>query len=208
MLRRIALTGGIATGKSYCLEQFRRLGASVIDADTIARDVVAAGTTGFDAVVSRFGASVLDASGALDRAALGALVFADAKARRDLEAIIHPLVYEQIEAWFRGLPEREPETRVAIADIPLLYETGRADAFDRVIVAACSRDTQIARLAARGLSREDAERRLSAQLPIDEKARKAHHVIDTSGTLAETDAQVLDIWQSVNGKLPAEPRTS
>jgi dephospho-CoA kinase len=194
--RRIALTGGIATGKSYCLEQFRRLGAAVIDADTIARDVVAAGTTGFDAVVARFGASVLDASGALDRATLGTLVFHDAEARRDLEAIIHPLVYEQIERWFRVLADHASDA-IAIADIPLLYETNRAQDFERVVVAACSRADQVARLRARGMSAEEADLRLAAQLPIEEKARKADYVIETSRSMAETDRQVMDVWKTL-----------
>ncbi len=206
-MMRVAITGGIASGKSYCLEQFRRLGAEVIDADTVARDVVAAGTTGFDAVVSRFGASILDASGALDRAVLGHLVFNDANARRDLETIVHPLVYERIEAWFRALAEQSSSTAVAMADIPLLYETDRAGDFERVIVAACPRELQIARMGERGMTREEAERRLAAQLPIEDKVVRANHVIDTSISLAETDAQVGRIWKSVM-RLAAPPRST
>jgi dephospho-CoA kinase len=202
-LRRIALTGGIATGKSYCLEQFRRLGAAVLDADTLARDVVAAGTTGFDAVVARFGARVLDLTGALDRAALGSLVFHDPAARRDLEAIVHPLVYEQIERWFRVLAEHATNA-IAIADIPLLYETQREKDFERVIVAACPRDDQIARLRARGMSTEEAELRLAAQLPIEEKVRKADHVIETSRSMAETDRQVMDVWKALTTDAPRQ----
>jgi dephospho-CoA kinase len=199
-MRRVALTGGIATGKSYCLEQFRRLGAEVIDADTVARDVVAAGTTGFDAVVSRFGASVLDASGALDRAALGRVVFNDAKARRDLEAIIHPLVYERMETWARALVEQGDAPLVAIADIPLLYETGREQEFSRVVVAACPRALQIERLRTRGMSTEEAERRLAAQLPIEDKVARADHVIDTSISMAETDEQVRTVWKALGAR--------
>lgn len=192
--RRIALTGGIATGKSYCLEQFRRLGADVIDADTLARDAVAAGTTGFDAVVARFGPGVLDLTGALDRAALAGLVFHDAAARRDLEAIVHPLVYERIAGWFQQL---RPQA-VGIADIPLLYETGRHADFDAVIVAACPPALQVERLMARGLTREDAELRLRAQMPVEDKVRQADHVIDTSTTHKETDRQVADVWAALN----------
>ena len=199
-MMRVALTGGIATGKSYCLEQFRRLGADVIDADTVARDVVAAGTTGFDAVVSRFGASILDASGAIDRAVLGHLVFKDATARLDLEAIVHPLVYERIETWFTALAEQSPSTVIAIADIPLLYETGHDDKFHTVIVASCPRELQIARLAQRGMSAEEAERRLAAQLPIQDKITRANYTIDTSGSMAETDQQVHEIWKALGAR--------
>ena len=112
---RAALTGGIATGKSYCLARFAQLGAATIDADRLARDVVAPGTTGLAKVVERFGQGILRVDGTLDRPALGRIVFADRTARADLEAIIHPEVYRRIGDWFANLPSG---TRVAIADIP------------------------------------------------------------------------------------------
>jgi len=115
-------------------------------------------------------------------------VFHDQDARRDLEAIVHPAVRRRIDEFFEQLP---PDTPFAFADIPLLYETGRAKDFDRVIVVAASRETQIARVIARdGLSREEAERRLAAQLPIATKVEKADYVIHTDGTYAETDDQI------------------
>jgi dephospho-CoA kinase len=194
---RAALTGGIATGKSYCLAQFARLGAPTIDADTLAQQAVAPGTAGFDAVRAQFGESVVTPDGQLDRAALGRVVFADPDARRALERIVHPVVTAAIGRWFDGLT-RGGHHRLGIADIPLLYETGRAPEFDVVIVAACRPDQQRARLMARSqLSASDADLRIAAQLPIEDKAALADYVIDTSGTLDETDAQVRTVWAAM-----------
>jgi dephospho-CoA kinase len=187
-MRRVALTGGIATGKSYVAARLARAGVPVVDADVAARAAVAPGSAGLGAVVDRFGHGVLSPEGALDRAKLGALVFADEQARRDLEAIIHPAVRATIENFFNTLP---PDTPVAVADIPLLFETGRQSSFDVVVVVAAPPETQIARVMARdGLSRADAERRLAAQWPIENKVGLADEVIWTDGTYAQTDAQV------------------
>jgi dephospho-CoA kinase len=191
--RRIALTGGIASGKSTCLAAFVRLGAPVIDADRLARDVVAPGTAGLAAIRDRFGPTVRHADGSLDRDALGRRVFADADARRDLEAIIHPLVYAAITHWFATL-----SAPLGIADIPLLYETGRAHDFDIVIVVACTPEQQLARLMARNaLSEADARARIAAQWPLADKVAKADYVIDTSGTLSDTTARVGAVWQAL-----------
>jgi dephospho-CoA kinase len=190
-LRRIALTGGIATGKSHVLARFRQAGVPTVDADVIAREVVAPGTPGLAAVIDRFGHGVLAADGTLDRRRLGSIVFADPMARRDLEAIVHPAVRRAIDRFFAALP---PSTPVAVADIPLLFETGRQGEFDMVVVVASSVAAQVARVMARDtLSREDAERRVRAQIPIDEKVRCADHVIRTDGTHAETDAHVDEL---------------
>ena len=185
---RAALTGGIATGKSYCLSRFAALGAATIDADRLARDAVAPGTPGLQRVVERFGAGILLPDGTLDRPALGRIVFGDRGARTDLEAIIHPEVYRRIGEWFADLPAG---TRVAIADIPLLFETGQEHDFDRVIVAACAPAEQLRRLMARdNLTREAALARLEAQWPIEAKVARADIVIQTDGSFAETDAAV------------------
>jgi dephospho-CoA kinase len=191
---RVALTGGIATGKSHCLARFAALGASVIDADVLAREAISPGTPAAAEVVRRFGAGVTDSSGVVNRAALAAIVFADPAARRDLEAIIHPLVYAQIAEWFASPEVQSGAHRLGIADIPLLYETGREADFDCVIVAACPPATQRERLIKRGLSLQDADGRIAAQLSIEEKRRRADHVIDTSGTMDETGRQVREIW--------------
>jgi dephospho-CoA kinase len=190
-LLRVALTGGIATGKSYSLECFGAQGIPGIDADHLAREAVAPGTPGLAAVVRRFGPSVLSADGTLHRPALAAIVFSDSAARADLEAIIHPEVYRRIRDWFVNLPHTVP---VAIADIPLLFETGHEHDFDRVVVVACTPEEQVRRLVRRdGLSLEGAYARLAAQWPIEEKVARAHHVIRTDGTLEETAAQVARV---------------
>ena len=190
---RVALTGGIATGKSYCLVHFAELGAPVVDADKLARDAVSTGSPGLRAVVQRFGAEVLGADGSLDRSALGRIVFGDARARAALEAIIHPEVYRHIREWFANLPSG---TRVAIADIPLVFETGHNHDFDAVIVAACTPEEQVRRVVARdGLSEREARARLAAQWPIEEKVKRADHVIWTDRGFAETDRQTQEVYE-------------
>jgi dephospho-CoA kinase len=185
---QVALTGGIATGKSYCLKRFQTLGVPVIDADSLARLAVAPGSAGLAAVADRFGSAVIRPDGSLDRSALASIVFGDRAARADLEAIVHPDVYRRIREWFGALP---PPTPVAIADIPLLFETGHEYDFDGTIVCACSPAEQLRRLVVRdGLSERDARARLAAQWPIEEKVKRADYVIRTDGTFAETDAEV------------------
>ena len=190
-MKRVALTGGIATGKSYVRRQFEALGVPTLDADTLAREAVAPGTAGLDAVVRRFGAGVIDPSGALDRATLAAIVFADPDARLALEQIIHPVVQRATDEWFRSLDTAQHA--LAIADIPLLYEVGRDKDFDLVIVTTCAPDTQVARIVARGITEADARRRIAAQWPLDEKVARADVVIHTDGSHEETDQQVRDV---------------
>ena len=195
---RVALTGGIASGKSHCLARFRELGAPAIDADVVAREVVVPGTPGLAAIVARFGGTILRQDGSLDRPALAGIVFGDPDARRDLEAIVHPAVYGAIRAWFTGLESGPAVPPAAIADIPLLYETGHEADFDRVVVAACRPDEQLDRLVrGRGLTQEEAAMRIAAQMPIAEKARRADFVVDTSGSFAETDRQVDEVWRTL-----------
>jgi dephospho-CoA kinase len=192
---RVALTGGIATGKSYCLRRFASHDIPVIDADALAREAVASGSPGLDAVVARFGRDVLTPDGFLDRPALGRIVFGDLKARAALEAIIHPEVYRRIRDWFANLPVN---ARLAIADIPLVFETGQDHEFDRVIVAACDPEEQVRRVMGRdGLSDADARARLWAQWPIEEKINRATSVIWTDRGFAETDRQVGEILDAL-----------
>ena len=193
---RVALTGGIATGKSTVLRALAARGIPTIDADELARLAVAPGTPGLRAVADRFGARVINADGTLDRRALGDIVFGDPAARADLEAIVHPAVYASIEGWFASQPSG---TRAAIADIPLLFETGHEDDFDRVLVIACPPEEQLRRVIARdGISEQDARARIAAQWPIEEKVRRADAVVWTSGTRAETMEQV-DALDLVDG---------
>ena len=188
MIRRIGLTGGIATGKSYVAGKIKEAGVPMVDADVLSREVVAPGTPGLAAVRRRFGPDAVRRDGTMDRVRIAQIVFKDKRARLDLEAIIHPAVQKAIDEFFATLPKRTP---FAVADIPLLFETGRDNQFNAVIVVACPRELQLQRLMERNkLSKEDAERRLGAQLPIDQKVKKATHVIKTDGTFDETNAQV------------------
>jgi dephospho-CoA kinase len=195
-MKRVALTGGIATGKSHVRAEFERLGVPTIDADKLARDAVADGSPGLTAVVNRFGRGVLDDTGALDRRKLGSIVFADPVARRDLEDIIHPAVRSAIDNWFASL-EQKPAS-FAIADIPLLYETGRHGDFDAVIVTVCAPATQLTRIITRdGITEEEARARVAAQLPIDEKVRRADYVVHTDGSFEQTHQQVRKVYESL-----------
>jgi dephospho-CoA kinase len=195
---RVALTGGIATGKSYCLARFAALGAATIDADRLARAAVVPGSRALDAIVTRFGQSLLLPDGTLDRSSLGRVVFNDRAARADLEAIVHPEVYRRIGEWLATLP---PGTRIALADIPLLFETGHTHDFDRVVVVACDPREQLRRLMSRdGLSERDARARLDSQWPIEEKVARADYVISTDGTVADTDSQVRTVHEMLTAE--------
>ena len=194
-MQRLALTGGIGTGKSHVAARLRAHGIPVVDADVLAREAVAPGSPGLAAVVARFGPHLLRSDGSLDRAGLAAIVFRDAEARRDLEALVHPIVRRLTDAFFDALPT---DTPWAVAEIPLLYETGRDRDFDGVIVAACSPDAQLARVMARdGVASDEVARRMAAQWPIGDKRARADYVISTEGTLADTDAQVDRLVQQL-----------
>ena len=187
MVRRVALTGGIATGKSFVARALAAHGFPTVDADALARQAVAPGSAGLVGIVARFGDGIVDGAGALDRAALARLVFTDTAARRDLERIVHPVVQRAIDDFFAALPADE----AGVAEIPLLYETGRQAAFDLVVVTACPRSTQLARLVARdGLSPAAAADRLAAQWPIEDKVRLADAVFLTEGPKTATERQV------------------
>jgi dephospho-CoA kinase len=187
---RVALTGGIATGKSHVLAWLRRSGVPCLDADELAHGVMSAGTEASQAIAERFGRDVLDAQGAVDRRMLAPLVFGDEEARRDLERLVHPAVYRAIAAGLRAF-ELVDAPPLAVVDIPLLYETGRAADFDRVVVTVCDPERQRQRLRARGLTESEADQRLAAQMPALEKARRGDIVIDTNGSFDETDRQVV-----------------
>ena len=190
-MNKVALTGGAATGKSYVLEQFRRRGIPCLVADDLAHGVTAAGTEATAAIAARFGADVIAPDGSVDRNVLGPIVFADPSARRELEAIVHPAVYRAIQVGMRAF-EKSGDP-LAIVEIPLLYESGHASDFDRVIVTACSEATQMQRLLGRGLSETRARQVLAAQKPTAEKTAVADFVISTEGERSDTDAQVVDV---------------
>jgi dephospho-CoA kinase len=187
---RIGLTGGLATGKSHVRVRVATLGLPTIDADTIAREVVRPGEPAWRDIRQRFGNDIWKTDGSLNRTALASIIFSDEAARKDLEDILHPRVYSVIRNWLDELAQARIH-RAAVADIPLLYETGHHDDFDKVIVVACEAKTQLQRVMARdGLSKEDAQQRIAIQIPTAQKAAKADIVISTEGTLEETDAQI------------------
>jgi len=188
-MRRIALTGGIATGKSHVLAQFTRAGVPTLDTDDLAHAAVAIGTPALSEVVARFGPSVLGPDGALDRRAMAAVIFSDAQARRDLEAIVLPRVREATEQWLTAMAVQQHP--LVVVAVPLLFEVGRDKDFEAVIVTTCAADAQRERLMARSsITAAEAQQRIDAQLPQEYKVSRADYVIDTNGTVAETNRQV------------------
>ena len=196
-MRRIGLTGGIATGKSHVRARFENLGIPTIDSDVLAREALAPRSAGLAAVAEHFGRKVLKGDGSLDRDGLAKIVFADPEARKDLEAIVHPYVQRRTDEWFAGLDTSR--YRYAIADIPLLFEVGRDKDFDEVIVVACTPETQLKRLLERGMTEPEARQRLTAQLPLEDKIARADHVIRTDGSYDETERQVQELHTRLSG---------
>ncbi|HET6652824.1 MAG TPA: dephospho-CoA kinase [Nocardioides sp.] len=193
---RVGLTGGVASGKSTVAALLAELGAVVIDADKLAREVVAPGTDGLRRVVEEFGADVLAADGSLDRPALGAIVFGDEPARRRLEAIIHPLV----RARARELEAAAPQGAVVVHDIPLLAETGQADRFDAVLVVDVPVRTQIDRMVElRAMTPEEAEARVAAQATRDQRLSVATYAIDNTGRLEDLRERVTEVFEKLTG---------
>lgn len=189
---KVALTGGIATGKSHVLDLLRRRGVPCLDADTLAHGVMAPGTEATAAIAERFGTDILAADGSVDRSKLGRIVFADVTARRELEAIVHPAVFRAIAAGLRAF-ELISQPPLAVVDVPLLFETVAEKKFDRVIVTICPPEMQVARLIHRGMTEADARARLAAQWPTDEKASRADFVIRTDGSFEDTERQVDEV---------------
>lgn len=190
---RVGLTGGIAAGKSLAAHTLRGLGALVIDADALAREVVEPGTPGLAAVVDAFGRSVLDAEGRLDRPALAAVVFNDADRRKVLNGIVHPLVRARAAELERAAP---PET-IVVHDIPLLVETGQHRSFGFVLVIDAPEDIRVQRMAAdRGMSVEAARARIAAQAGPEERAAAADVVLSNTGAPGELAAAVRQLWHS------------
>jgi dephospho-CoA kinase len=192
--KRVGLTGGVASGKSTVSAILAELGAVVIDADQLAREVVAPGTEGLKRVADEFGPRVLTADGELDRPAVGAIVFADDDARRRLEAIIHPLV----RARGAELEAAAPEDALVVHDIPLLAETGQGDAFDAVIVVDTPVETQVERMTAlRGWTAEDARARVAAQASREQRRAVATYVIENTGTLEDLRDRVTEVFEEL-----------
>ncbi len=195
-MTRIGLTGGIASGKSTVAQLLRELGAVVIDADVLAREVVGRGTPGLAAVVAEFGPRLLTPDGDLDRPAMGRLVFSDDDARRRLEGIVHPLVYERIAE----LEAEAPPAAVVVHDIPLLAENARAGDFDAVVVVDAPEEVQVERMVRdRGWTEEDARARIAAQATREQRRAIATYVIDNTGTHEDLRHRVAEVLAELAG---------
>ncbi len=194
---KVGLTGGIASGKSTVSEAFARLGAKVLDADEVAREVVLPGKPAWTELRHTFGSEFFHPDGRLNRSKLRRLVFADPEQRSRLNEIVHPEVMREIDFRFEQLTS-SAEHAVVLVDVPLLIEVGVAHRFDKVVVVYANESVQVMRLMQRdGLSREEARQALSVQIDLREKAQKADFVIDNSGTPGETQAQVEKVWQEL-----------
>ena len=197
----VGLTGGIATGKSTVATMFRGLGAVIIDADVLAREVVEPGQPALAEIVEEFGPAMLQADGRLDRKALGAIVFASADRRRRLEALTHPRIRQRFDGTLVDLT-RAGFRGVVMFDAAVMIESGNYKNMDRLVVVVTDETTQIGRLFGRdGCTREEALARIRSQMPLAEKARLADHVIDNSGDRAATEGQVRHVHAALTSEL-------
>ena len=206
LLRKtFGLTGGAGSGKSTVAAIFAALGARVIDADRVAHEIVRSPQPAYHEIVREFGFEILDPEGEIDRKRYAAIVFADPEKLKILNAIVHPRVMERIEQLAEGFLLADPKA-VVIVDAALLYEAGYADRFNKIIVAWSRPEQQVERLMARmRLTREQAELRIAAQMPAEEKHRRADYVIDCSGDLEQTRQQVERLYPQLRdlpGRLP------
>jgi dephospho-CoA kinase len=193
---RVGLTGGVASGKSTVSQMMADLGAVVIDADLLAREVVAPGSEGLAEIVEAFGPDVLTADGELDRPAVGAIVFADPDKRKVLEAIIQP----RVRARGAEIEAEAPEGALVVHDIPLLAETGQAGAFDAVVVVDVPTEVQLDRMVRlRGMTQEDAEARIAAQASREDRLAIATYVIDNTGTYDDLRERVAEVVEQLTG---------
>ena len=194
---KVGLTGSIAVGKSFVLSVLAELGCHVVDADATAREVVAPGTPGLKAVVDAFGDEILNADGTLDRAKLAAVVFADEAKRMQLNSILHPFIIRAQDEQMREREKEDPQG-IAVVDAALMIESGGYQRFDKLVVVHCRPEVQLERLMTRdGLSREDAERRVAAQMSQEEKRRHADFLIDSSEGFERTRRQTETVFQKL-----------
>lgn len=197
---RLGLTGGIASGKSAVAAMLRELGFHVLDADSLAHQLIEPGQPAYDEILREFGPSIKDSSGRIDRTRLAGIVFADRAKLDRLNAIVHPRVAaateRQLEEW-----ERSGTRDAAFVEAALLVEAGMHKQLDGLVVAWCRPEQQIERLVARGLSEAEARRRIAAQMPVEEKLQHATEKIDCSGTLEETRKQVLALGEKLRRRV-------
>ncbi len=190
----VALTGGIACGKSTVAGFWQRWGAETMDADEVAHALIAPGGEAVEAVVRQFGEEVRAADGGVDRIRLGRIVFADAGARKRLDAMLHPSVIRRMRAWADGIRR---EGRRGVAVVPLLFEAGMEKEWDAVVCVASDEKTMLERLAGRGLSPEEARARVASQWAVGRKSRLADHVIENNGSLADLEIRCRAVWNDL-----------
>ena len=199
-MRKVGLTGGIASGKSTVSGMFRDIGVPVIDADVIAREVVAPGSRALEAIVDAFGEEILTEEKSLNRTRLGEIVFSDPAKKKVLERILHPEIIAEQDRRLRDL-EREGRTPVAIVDAAVMIESGSWKRFDSIVVVDCDESQQIGRLRRRnGMNEKEAIRRVNAQMPLSEKVKYADHVIDNRGSIDDTRKQVEALMELLSRK--------
>lgn len=201
--RHVVLTGGIATGKSYVLAQFDALGVPTLDADRLAHQTYAPGGPAWLAIRDRFGIELFDDENRVDRRRLATLVFRDREALAALNAAVHPHVRKAITQWLTDLT-REPENPLAVVAIPLYYEETPTATFDTVIVTACHADRQLSRVQDRGLDKQEAIRRIEAQLPTADKVARSDYTIWTDGTLTGTERRVREVYRELSKISPVD----
>ena len=215
---RVGLTGGIATGKTTVVAMLRELGCQVLEADKIAHQTMMPGGAAYNQVVREFGRGILTAEGLVDRAKLGAIVFADPNSLARLNEIVHPPVLAEQVRWLVEIEKADPHT-IAVVEAALLIEAGFDRELDYLVVTWCTPEQQLARLAeprpgaasrqaGRGLTLEQARQRIAAQMPVEEKRRRADAVIDCSGTLEHTRAQVIAVFARLKQMEAAKSRNA
>ncbi|MHB9130649.1 MAG: dephospho-CoA kinase [Armatimonadota bacterium] len=197
----VGLTGGIASGKTLVAEYFRELGVPVIDTDEIARQVVAPGQPAWQRLRAAFGAAYFCPDGTLNRQAMAQRVFNDSQARHLLETLTHPAIFDEVDRQITALHQTPESPRIIVVVVPLLYEVGAADRFDAIIVVHATPEQQRERMQrTRGYTREEADARLAAQLPLANKVARADYVIDNTGDPAGTRAQVVAVLHQLQAE--------
>ena len=202
---KVGLTGSIAVGKSFVVSVLAELGCITFDADKVAHSVMKPGCPAYDDIVREFGESILAPDGSIDREKLGAIVFANEARRMRLNEIVHPRVIEEQNRLLQEAEAKNPHG-ISVVDAALMIESGGYKRFDKLIVVYCARETQIERLMRRNrITREDAERRVAAQMSSDEKQKYADYLIDTTGTFDETRLRVAEVFDALRQVSQAKP---
>jgi dephospho-CoA kinase len=198
----VGLTGGVATGKSLVAEELKRLGAELIDADAVSREIMVKGSPAYDGILKEFGPGIMAADGSIDRKALGRIVFADPEKLARLNALTHSRIIERIRVQTETL-KKKPGNPIIVINAALLIEVGHHKEMDCLVVVSAPVDIQVERLAKRdGLDKDSALRIIKAQMPIEKKVELADYVVENSGTVAEALEKTRDLYERLKGAEP------